>query len=297
MSKDFEEVLKKFIQEAEAYKTPQCLEVETLWHYIEDKLSLSEKAGAEKHLDSCLYCLNLLVELKSFLHGKTFPGGSAAPLANFFETLSQSFKDALRPFTGIRLVSLKGALSFAVLLLIVRLFYSPFMTKETSNVALRSKSGLSVVAYNDKNEPVAQAAAFGLSSSHVAAPGDILGYGKNIAIQFPDGKKIPVESVAYNNGENLAFLKAKTNSIPTAKFVSVDSIPFNTDVNVDDGAPDRLLAVSRVKKPIEIGQKNRGNIHGSKNKKRTISLFLQISYTTSRTSLYKTFLFFTQRFR
>ncbi len=282
MSGDFEEVLKKLIQEAAAHKTPQCLEVETLWHYIEDKLSLSEKAGVEKHLDSCLYCLNLLVELKSFLHGKTFPGRSTVPLAEFFETLAQSLKDALRPFTEIRLMSLKGALSFAVLLLIVRLFYFPFMTKETSNVALQRKSGLSVVAYNDKNKPVAQAAAFGLSSSHVAVPGDILGYGKNIAIQFPDGKKIPVESVALDNGENVALLKAKTNSIPAAKFVSMDSIPLNTEVNVDDGAPDRLLAVSRVRKPIEIRQRNRENIRGSKNKKRTISLFLQITYTTAR---------------
>ena len=49
-------------------KTPSCLETETIGLYIEDKLPEGEKMRVEKHIASCLYCLEELVELRELIY-------------------------------------------------------------------------------------------------------------------------------------------------------------------------------------------------------------------------------------
>jgi len=52
----------------EIMKTPSCLNTDTIGFYIENKLPKGEKVRVEKHISSCLYCLNQLTELKELIY-------------------------------------------------------------------------------------------------------------------------------------------------------------------------------------------------------------------------------------
>lgn len=49
-------------------KTPSCLDTDTIGFYIENKLPKGEKIRVEKHISSCLYCLNQLTELRELVY-------------------------------------------------------------------------------------------------------------------------------------------------------------------------------------------------------------------------------------
>ena len=49
-------------------KTPACLDVKTLGLFAENKLQDKETTETESHIQSCLYCLDRLTEMKELLH-------------------------------------------------------------------------------------------------------------------------------------------------------------------------------------------------------------------------------------
>jgi len=68
MPDSFESKLRNYLKSIEEMKTTSCLETETIGLYIEDKLPEEEKMRVEKHIASCLYCLNQLTELKELVY-------------------------------------------------------------------------------------------------------------------------------------------------------------------------------------------------------------------------------------
>ena len=45
-------------------KTPACLDAKTVGMFAENRLSEKDMAKAESHIQSCLYCLGQLTEMK-----------------------------------------------------------------------------------------------------------------------------------------------------------------------------------------------------------------------------------------
>jgi len=71
MTKDFKITLKKArraLNRMKYLKSPSCLDVETIGFYIEGRLSEGEKKRVEGHINSCLYCLNQLLEMKELIY-------------------------------------------------------------------------------------------------------------------------------------------------------------------------------------------------------------------------------------
>ena len=68
MAVSFESKFKKYLKNIEIMKTPSCLDTDTIGFYIENKLPKGEKIRVEKHISSCLYCLNQLTELKELVY-------------------------------------------------------------------------------------------------------------------------------------------------------------------------------------------------------------------------------------
>ena len=62
-----EKIDAELLEELGSHKTPHCLSVSAVGQYIEHTLPSEERDGVEKHLKSCLYCLNQLVELRELL--------------------------------------------------------------------------------------------------------------------------------------------------------------------------------------------------------------------------------------
>jgi len=49
-------------------KTPACLDSKTVGMFAENKLPEKDMAKAEAHIQSCLYCLGQLTEMKELLY-------------------------------------------------------------------------------------------------------------------------------------------------------------------------------------------------------------------------------------
>ncbi len=49
-------------------KTPACLDAKTVGMFAENRLSEKDMAQAEAHIQSCLYCLDKLTEMKELLY-------------------------------------------------------------------------------------------------------------------------------------------------------------------------------------------------------------------------------------
>jgi len=49
-------------------KTPACLDAKIFGMFAENKLAKKEMAKAETHIQSCLYCLGQLTEMKELLY-------------------------------------------------------------------------------------------------------------------------------------------------------------------------------------------------------------------------------------
>ncbi len=49
-------------------KTPACLDAKTVGMFAEQKLADKDMAKAEAHIQSCLYCLGQLTEMKELLY-------------------------------------------------------------------------------------------------------------------------------------------------------------------------------------------------------------------------------------
>lgn len=52
----------------DSLKTPTCLDAKTVGMFAENKLPETEMAKAEAHIQSCLYCLGKLTEMKELLY-------------------------------------------------------------------------------------------------------------------------------------------------------------------------------------------------------------------------------------
>ncbi len=63
-----EKIAAELLKTTEDQKTPECVSVDTLGEYIEHTIPGDEWNGVEKHLRSCLYCLNQLVDLRELLY-------------------------------------------------------------------------------------------------------------------------------------------------------------------------------------------------------------------------------------
>ena len=86
MALSYESKLKKYLRNIEIMKTPSCLDTDTIGFYIENKLPPGEKMRVEKHISSCLYCLNQLTELKELVYFQK----QSAPVPSY---LLQRIKD------------------------------------------------------------------------------------------------------------------------------------------------------------------------------------------------------------
>lgn len=94
MSVSFESKFKKYLKNIEIMKTPSCLETQTIGLYIEDKLPKGEKMRVEKHISSCLYCLNQLTELKELVY---FQKQSAPLPSHLLQKIKDLFPKEERP--------------------------------------------------------------------------------------------------------------------------------------------------------------------------------------------------------
>lgn len=101
MPDSFELRLRKSLKSTGEMKTLSCVETETIGLYIENKLPRGERIRVEKHIASCLYCLEQLVELRELVyfqkHSTPLPSHLLQKIVDLYpkeeRPIKQSFRD------------------------------------------------------------------------------------------------------------------------------------------------------------------------------------------------------------
>lgn len=68
MSMDLEAKIKAALKEIDSFRTPDCLDDNTIGRYAENTLAEPQRQAADAHLHSCLYCLKQLNDMTELLH-------------------------------------------------------------------------------------------------------------------------------------------------------------------------------------------------------------------------------------
>ena len=70
---DIESGIKTALNSIESFRTPDCLDINTIGQYAEHKLSGPQLENAEEHLHACLYCLKQLNDMTELLYYDKHP--------------------------------------------------------------------------------------------------------------------------------------------------------------------------------------------------------------------------------
>ena len=73
ISMDMESQIKDAIKDIDRFRTPDCLDDNTIGRFAENKLAEPQRLTAETHLCTCLYCLKNLNDMTELLHAQAHP--------------------------------------------------------------------------------------------------------------------------------------------------------------------------------------------------------------------------------
>jgi len=87
MDNSLDTKIKEALQELDSLKSPDCLDDAAIGTYADNTVSDEERRQSEAHLQTCLYCLNRLNEMKELLHYQHHPVPVPDELMNRLQTL------------------------------------------------------------------------------------------------------------------------------------------------------------------------------------------------------------------
>jgi len=115
MPDPYEVKLKKHLRNVVNMKTSSCLETGIIGLYIEGKLPKGEKIKVEKHITSCLYCLDQLTELRELVYFQKHRAPIPSHLLQKIKSLYPKEKSAIRGFLkDIFYPSLQGIYDYII---------------------------------------------------------------------------------------------------------------------------------------------------------------------------------------
>jgi len=209
-------------------KTDNCLNINTLGNYLEDKLTKGEAKKAELHIQGCLYCLNRLADLRELMHLEThaeplsqhltdklnklrsrtdtssipsIPSTSGKVEAGIRDWITMLFGTMNRRYawsTGLALV-IACTLTAALILQWIRRgnpqVLSPGIEQQVRNAAVK----IDVIGPQGSTIREASGFAVGENGLIVVSSNDIAG-AKSARLRFSDGSSFQVEDAQAERG-------------------------------------------------------------------------------------------------
>jgi Tfp pilus assembly protein PilF len=228
-----EKTAAELLNDLENQKTPECLTVDTLGEYIEHSLPSEDWDGVEKHLRSCLYCLNQLVELRELL----FLEKNAEPLPRALQrkllrgvagkpekptlAMIESLGDRLRSALEIIRLTLNSKYTwqgaFAVLLafLVLRFpgLYKPNTEDNTQKIASEVSESIVTVRLTDaKGATVQRVRGLIVDPTGYVVPLQVLPKSVAGEAALTDGSIIPIKGIKVDENSNLVLIKLDTST-------------------------------------------------------------------------------------
>ena len=243
MDKSFDEKLKKALENAGDLKTPDCPDIATIGLFIEGKLSKAEAMRAEKHICSCLYCLDQVLELRELLHCKNkwtqVSDNFLGKLGTLYSENKRSERKSLHGFINAFVEQLAVFFSFpfrkwryaivsvvsiCLTLAISMNFASP--KKETAGLPeLNPHAFVNVRALGNNGNIIKETQGIVVDPQGVVATSlSPLAGAISVQIILKDGKAFQIKNLWKDEGKNLAIMKIEGASLPSLKTTDLQQI-------------------------------------------------------------------------
>ena len=243
----FETEIKNALKEIDRFKTPECLDPTLIGSFAENKLSGEEKRKAEDHLQTCLYCLKRLNDMKELLHYRTHPAKLSPELSRRLRALYQaaekkSGKDraaesfveklkALLVFPAKQWKYSAVSLATACVAILVSLFIVRHEAPAGFVPHVDENSFVKVRALDDGGTVVNEAQGVVVNSKGLVASNlsQLIG-ASAVQITSRDGRTYRTSHVWRDEDKNLAVMKIDNDSLPSIPTAHISEISIGQSV-------------------------------------------------------------------
>jgi len=244
MKISIEKVGKEILSNIESYRTDDCLDLNIIGNYLENKLSKGEKHRVENHFKICLYCLYQLNELAELIylqkHGIPLPKPLFDKLSvlvprkarNISNIVSNSLEKIVMTFRSWTeyLATRKYAFGGAIVVLLV-VFISIYfgLTKRTAEHQVAQI--LDQLRYASVQILDAQGVRLGKNYGFNIDPNGkiitnlgVFAKGTPSKVKMADGTILPVIGIRVNPSKNFAVIDVKSHNLPFVKLADYPGI-------------------------------------------------------------------------
>lgn len=249
MNTSFDMKLKNVLQEIEGLKTPACLDTNTIGLYAENKLSHEGQQKAEGHLQSCLYCLKQLNDMKEMLYFQDQKTSISLELTERLKglCLKQEEKGRTSRFLDLFIGKLRDLIAFPVRqwrysavslasVCITSLFILFFFRTETHNTLaphINLNSFVNIRALNDSGKVLNEAQGVIINSKGLVASNLYqLAGASSIQVTLRDGRTYQTRNIWKDEDKNLAVMKINNESLPSMPIADIKQVNVGQSVFV-----------------------------------------------------------------
>jgi tetratricopeptide (TPR) repeat protein len=244
MDKSFETKLKEVLEHTEDLKTPDCPDATTIGLYIEGELPKAEAIRTEKHISSCLHCLDQVLELRELLYYQSkwtqVSDHLLKKLGTFYFENKRSERKSFYGFINAFITWIAVLFSFpfrqwryaivSVVSICLTLAISMNLAdrnRETTGLPeLNPHAFVNVSALGSSGNIIKETQGVVVDAQGTVATSlsPLVG-ATSVQITLRDGKTFQIKSLWKDDGKNLAMMKIEGVSLPS--FKTTDSQQIN----------------------------------------------------------------------
>ncbi len=249
MNIPLKEKIENLLQDIDSLKTPACVDINTIGLYAENKLSNKEEQKAENHLQSCLYCLKQLNDMKEMLYFQEQKTSISPELIKKLSGLCLKQEETIRKtgFLTLFVGKIKDFLAFpfrqwrySVVGLasacMTSLFILFFLRTETHNVLvphIDSNSFVNIRALSDSGKVLNEAQGVVINSKGLVASNLYqLAGASSIQVTLRDGRTYQTRNIWKDEDKNLAVMKINNESLPSIPIADIKQVNIGQSVFV-----------------------------------------------------------------
>lgn len=255
--------IKNALMNIERLKTPECPEFNTIGQYIEGKISEGERIKLQKHIESCLFCVQQVNEVEEVLHYQKKDvllsprlSGKLKALLEAPETSPQTasrvkFREFLDSFVNWKMVAVGIASACVAIFATVNVIKNAMDVQVQPTINPNSFVNIKAIGEDGRTLNDFQGVIVnrrGLIASNLAP----MAKASSVRITLKDGTTYNTNTVWPDENRDLAVMKINHEdlpSIPAEKIeeVSVGETVFLTDTSDNNRGKTRQAVISDFK--------------------------------------------------
>lgn len=227
MSMELENKIKEAVSDIDSFKTADCLDIDIIGHYAENKLNDPERERSEKHLHTCLYCLKQLNDMTALQHyqrqaslRQCMEQQSKSKAPTFVERLQEFFNFTINPWR----FSAIGLATAWVIFIASSLVFRQTGDK-TGLPQLNRDAFVKVQALNEAGSIIGEQQGVVVGSEGLIASNlSRLAGASKLRITLKDGSSRDISQMWKDDDKNLAVLKTDSNALTSIPIGDVKEI-------------------------------------------------------------------------